>query len=102
MYFTPGDNERIAGWMQCHYRLQFDKEGYPRMYVFNNCKAFIRTVPLLLYSETHIEDLDTTMEDHVTDEWRYFCMSRPIKPYIEPEAKPVLMDPLDWLDKKIK
>lgn len=34
VYFTPGDNERIAGWMQCHYRLQFDENGYPRMYVF--------------------------------------------------------------------
>lgn len=52
VYFTPGDNERIAGWMQCHYRLQFDENGYPRMYVFKNCRAFIRTVPLMLYSQT--------------------------------------------------
>ena len=65
VYFTPGDNERIAGWMQCHYRLQFDENGYPRMYVFKNCKAFIRTVPLMLYSQTRPEDLDTAMEDHV-------------------------------------
>lgn len=99
VYFTPGDNQRIAGWMQCHYRLQFDKEGYPRMYVFNNCKAFIRTVPILLYSDTHVEDLDTTLEDHVADEWRYFCMSRPIKPIIEKDNEPVLIDPLDWIKK---
>ncbi len=48
VYFTPGDHERIPGWMQCHYRLQFDHNGYSRMYVFDNCKAFIRTIPLMM------------------------------------------------------
>ena len=33
VYFTPGDHERIAGWMQMHYRFQFDENGYARMYV---------------------------------------------------------------------
>ena len=37
IYFTPGDNNRIPGWMQVHYRLQFDENGYARMYVFNTC-----------------------------------------------------------------
>lgn len=78
--FTPGDNSRIDGWMQCHYRLQFDDDGYPRMYVFDTCKGFIRTIPGLMYSETKPEDLDTDGEDHIADEWRYMCMSRPIKP----------------------
>ena len=49
VYFTPGDNKRVPGWMQCHYRLQFDAQGYARMYVFDTCKAFIRTVPLMMY-----------------------------------------------------
>ena len=80
VYFTPGDNKRIPGWMQVHYRLAFDENGYPMMYVFSNCKAFIRTIPLLLYDEHRVEDIDTSMEDHVADEVRYFCMSRPIKP----------------------
>ena len=64
VYFSPGDNKRVAGWMQVHYRLQFDENGYARMYVFDTCRAFIRTIPALMYSETHPEDLDTTMEDH--------------------------------------
>ena len=97
VYFTPGDNERIAGWMQCHYRLQFDENGYPRMYVFKNCKAFIRTVPLMLYSQTRPEDLDTAMEDHVCDEWRYFCMSRPVKPMMQAQTAAVWSDPLNQL-----
>jgi hypothetical protein len=48
--------------------------------VFSNCKAFIRTLPLLQYDEHKSEDLDTDGEDHAADEARYFCMSRPISP----------------------
>ena len=95
IYFSPGDNQRIAGWMQVHYRMQFDHNGYPRMYVFNNCKAFIRTMPLMMYSETHPEDLDTKLEDHCPDEVRYMCMSRPIKPIVPEEKKIILSDPLN-------
>ena len=80
VFFTPGDHKRIPGWMQMHYRLAFDENGYPMMYIFSNCKAFIRTIPLLQYAEHKPEDLDTDGEDHVADEARYFCMSRPIKP----------------------
>ncbi len=95
IYFTPGDNARIAGWMQVHYRLQFDENGYARMYVFDNCKAFIRTMPLMMYSQNNPEDLDTTLEDHCPDEVRYLCMSRPIKPVIRQESEVILTDPLN-------
>ena len=97
IYFTPGDNNRIPGWMQVHYRLQFDQNGYARMYVFNNCKAFIRTMPLMMYSETRPEDLDTKLEDHCPDEVRYMCMSRPISPIVPVEPKPIVSDPLNQL-----
>ena len=100
IYFSPGDNQRIAGWMQVHYRMQFDHNGYPRMYVFNNCKAFIRTIPLMMYSETHPEDLDTKLEDHCPDEVRYMCMSRPIKPIVPEERKIILSDPLNQFKNK--
>ena len=100
VFFTPGDNERIAGWMQCHYRLQFDEDGYPRMDVFNTCRAFIRTIPTLIYDEHRAEDLDTKMEDHVADEWRYFCMSRPIKPIRAVKEQRILFDPLDMMKRR--
>lgn len=80
VYFNPGDHKRIPGWMQMHYRLAFDENGYPMMYIFSNCKAFIRTIPLLQYDEHKPEDLDSDGEDHVADEARYLCMARPIKP----------------------
>lgn len=80
VFFSPGDNKRIPGWMQMHYRLAFDENGFPQMYIFKNCRAFIRTIPLLMYDDHRPEDLDTDGEDHVADEARYFLMSRPIKP----------------------
>ncbi len=78
VYFFPGDNKRIPGWMQVHYRLSFDENGYPLMYVFENCEAFRRTIPLLRFSSTSPEDLDTNGEDHTADEVRYMCMMAPV------------------------
>ena len=57
-----------------------DENGFPMMYVFRNCRSFIRTVPTLIFDENKVEDLNTEGEDHIADETRYFCMSRPIKP----------------------
>ncbi len=94
--FEPGDNARIAGWMQCHYRLAFDGEGRPMVYFFNTCREAIRTLPLLVYSKTSPEDLDTDGEDHFADSFRYFCMSRPIAPRRAESAHERLPDdPLD-------
>ncbi len=98
VYFTPGDHTRIPGWMQVHYRLAFDEHGIPMMYVFSTCKAFIRTMPLLVYSDTRPEDLDTSMEDHVADEVRYLCMSNPLPPRETEKHIRRQYDPLD-LDK---
>lgn len=100
VYFSPGDNQRLPGWMQCHYRLQFDEQGYSRMYVFSTCKAFIRTIPALIYDEHKPEDLDTSLEDHVADEWRYMCMSRPVTPLMPKKEAPLPYDPLDMFSGK--
>lgn len=80
IYFEKADNERIAGKMQCHYRLAFCNEGLPMFYCFSSCKSFIRTMPNLVYSATDVEDIDSDCEDHIYDEWRYLCMSNPIAP----------------------
>ena len=95
IWFEKGDNQRIPGWMQCHYRLAFDESGVPMAYFFNTCRAAVRTLPLLQFSDTVPEDLDTAQEDHFADSFRYFCMSRPIAP--QRQAPSVLPedDPLD-------
>ena len=95
VFFTKGDHERIAGWMQVHYRLAFDDNGFPMMYVFSNCKAFIRTIPLLQYDEHKPEDLDSDGEDHCADEVRYFCMSRPITPRMAAKPDEYASNPLN-------
>lgn len=95
IYFDKADNSRINGWMQMHYRFAFDDNGFCKLYVFNTCKHFIRTIPLQVYSETIPEDLDSDMEDHCEDVCRYVCMSRPIPPRSKSVSKPIYDDPLE-------
>ncbi len=95
VFFSKADHTRLPGWMQVRYRLAFDKDGRPMVYFFSTCKHAIRTLPLLQYSETNPEDLNTKQEDHFADSFRYFCMSHPIEPRepIENIKKP--LGPLD-------
>jgi hypothetical protein len=89
--------------MQCHYRLAFDENGFPMFYVFKNCESFIRTIPLLQFDEHKVEDIDTDGEDHIADAWRYFLMSRPIKPRTTPKPDEYVNSPLHTIldiDKK--
>ncbi len=95
VYFHKADHKRLPGKMQCHYRLAFNDEGIPRFYVFNTCKHFIRTIPALIYSETDVEDVDTKMEDHIYDEWRYVCMARPLAPLEKHTAKEIDVDNIE-------
>ena len=96
VYFEHGDNRRVAGWMQMHNRLAFDNRGVPMLYVFSNCRDFLRTVPQLQYSRTHAEDVDSEMEDHIADETRYLCMMVPMRAGAPPSPHTVtFFDPLD-------
>lgn len=95
VYFNKGKNDRLSGKMQLHYRLQFDENGYPMMYIFNTCREFIRTLPNLVYDDIRVEDIDTDLEDHDYDACRYFLMENPIKAKIETEDKPKGWNPLD-------
>ena len=94
VYFAPGDNTRLAGWMQMQYRLAFDDNGFPMIYFFKTCKGAIRTLPLLMYDEHRPEDLDTTGEDHIADAIRYLCMERKIKPRVNVPADPYYQSPM--------
>lgn len=100
IYWEPGDHKRLPGLMQCHYRLAFDKNGQCMFQVFNTCRGFIRTVPALVYSDVRPEDINTDMEDHIYDEWRYVMMAQPIS--ARPNVKQELPadDPLDLMPKR--
>lgn len=107
VYWEPGDHKRIPGKMQCHYRLTFDENEIPMFYVFSICTEFIRTIPLLMYDETKVEDIDTNMEDHIYDEWRYVCMENQLNPEDVVVKKKTIgtdgkTDPLGMLDENIQ
>lgn len=98
VYFEKGDHARIDGKMQVHHRLSFDEDERPMLYVFNTCRHMIRTLPSLIYSETNVEDVDTTGEDHAYDDLRYVCMKNPIAARIPKEKKIPEYDPLSTDD----
>ena len=91
VYFDKGKNDRISGKMQLHYRLAFDRNGFPMMYVFNTCRQFIRTLPNLVYDTVHVEDIDTSQEDHDYDACRYFLQENPIKARDNEIERPIHM-----------
>lgn len=92
--WEKGDHDRMAGKMQLHRRMRFDESGRPMLYVFKNCKDFIRTVPALCYDEMDVEDVDTKAEDHIYDETRYMCMLDPISVPVKPAGKSYTYNPL--------
>lgn len=50
--------------------LQFPIED-PAFFVFDTCRNFIRTVPVLPRDEKSPDDVDSDAEDHIADETRY-------------------------------
>ncbi len=82
--FRPADNTRVAqigsfgGWDQMRARIRGDDDGNPMLVVFDTCRDFIRTVPIMQHDKDRPEDLDTKAEDHIADETRYACLSRPL------------------------
>lgn len=78
VYNDKGDHTRLAGLMQFHYRLAFDETGHAMFYCFKSCKQFMRTMPLLIYDEKKVEDIDTELEDHIYDATRYVFMEHPL------------------------
>ena len=95
IYWQGGDNTRLAGKMQFHYRLTFDSDGLPMFQVFNTCKHFIRTIPTLVYDESKVEDINTDQEDHIYDMCRYVMMEHPLSPRPNVDMRKLSDDPLD-------
>lgn len=101
--FRKADNSRINGWDQVRQRMVGDEEaGVPMIYVVDTCVDSIRTVPLLQHDSDNPEDLDSDMEDHAADDWRYACMSRPFirEAPKKPKASPV--GTIGWVYERTK
>jgi hypothetical protein len=92
-WFRPADNTRVgragamSGWDQVRARMRPKAGAPPMLHVFDTCREFIRTVPVLQHDPMRIEDIDTAAEDHIADETRYACLARPLiteKPKADP------------------
>ncbi len=73
-----GPGSRKQGWQQLREWLDntVPKPGLkvrekPGLFVFNTCRHFLRTVPVLPRDEDDPDDVDTESEDHVGDDVRY-------------------------------
>lgn len=75
--YRAADNKRVNGWQQIRGRL-YGVDDRPMLYITEDCKNLIRTLPIMQYDKTKPEDLDTDLEDHAVDPLRYMCMARPI------------------------
>ena len=90
VYFQKSDRDRPAGKLQVHKRLkpiiELDKETgeivsqSAMLMVAHSCNSFWRTMALLCADPKNPDDVNTKQEDHVYDEVRYACMSRPLSP----------------------
>ncbi len=93
--FRRADNSRINGWDQM--RQRFIGDDLPMIYVFNSCLDSIRTIPLLQHDENKPEDLDSDMEDHAADDWRYACMSRPYSRSVKARKAKIEEGTIAWV-----
>lgn len=74
---SPGS--RVNGWELVRKFLKSagaDRPEYPGMWVFDTCRHFIRTLPVLPRDERKQDDVDSNSEDHVADEVRYRASAR--------------------------
>jgi hypothetical protein len=78
---NKGPGSRKNGWqlMRDRFRASRPKKGTPMedkgLFVFDTCRDFIRTVPMMPRDEIKTDDVDTNSEDHAGDEARYRCLA---------------------------
>jgi hypothetical protein len=77
---NKGPGSRKNGWELLRERLGNAKRHPVEragLFVFDTCRDFIRTVPMLPRSEKNPDDIDTSAEDHIADETRYRVLAAP-------------------------
>jgi len=84
-------NDRIAGWLRVREYMQpMGHDGLPGVQIFSTCENLVRTIPGMMHDDTNPEDLNTTLEDHAVDAFRYGLMTRPL-PALRRKT------PVDWV-----
>ena len=69
---ASGTRQRGLELLRTHLEASLQKPmEHPGLFIFDTCRDWIRTVPVLPRSEKDPEDIDTEAEDHAYDETRY-------------------------------
>jgi phage terminase large subunit len=80
---VPSNKDRISGWRWLKNCLAWKKDGEgeflqsPQIFYYPDCANFERTMRDAVFAGTEDapkEDIDTTTEDHIPDETRYYAM----------------------------
>ncbi|MBN2312357.1 MAG: terminase family protein [Sedimentisphaerales bacterium] len=72
---SPGSRINSAELFRQRLKNSITRED-PGLYIFETCRHFIRTVPVLPRDEKKPEDVDSSAEDHVYDAARYRIFSK--------------------------
>lgn len=74
-----GPGSRKQGWLRMRALLKASlqrPQEDPGLFIFDTCRHFIRTLPVLPRDPRDPDDVDTKAEDHVADEARYRLMTQ--------------------------
>lgn len=81
--FTPSaKGARAPGWQAMRNMMQAGLEApreEPGLFVVEDCRQWLRTVPVMPRSEKDPDDVDTDAEDHAADETRYKITTKRIE-----------------------
>ena len=73
-----GPGSRRQGWLRMRQMLSAAKAGEGAgLFVFDTCLQFLRTVPCAPRDVVDPDDIDSSYEDHVLDESKYFLYRKP-------------------------
>jgi len=68
---TRGTKNRVGRVATLHNWLSLAPDGLPYLLISESCQHLIRTLPLLIYDEYNVEDVETNSEDHLYDSLTY-------------------------------
>jgi phage terminase large subunit len=77
---TKADNSRLGGKRKIDELLACLPDGKPGVLVVECCENLIRVMPLMIHDEKNPEDIDTTLEDHPVDTFKYGLTNIQMKP----------------------
>ena len=68
---APGSRIAAVQKLREMLRGSLERDGKPGIFIFDHCRQWIRTVPVLQRDERKPDDVDTTSEDHAFDQTGY-------------------------------